>query len=138
MYVCMCMVGALRDVRRVVPVLLPCCWHRRSHDPACAGHCQGVRIDMIHTFIHASIHAIFFYRYTEEEAAAPAIALGIGLQLTNILRDVGEDLERGRIYLPQVRPLYVLDHVDGNTVFFITWHRNGSLFAYVHTYIHVF
>ena len=29
-----------------------------------------------------------------------AIALGIGLQLTNILRDVGEDLERGRIYLP--------------------------------------
>jgi Squalene/phytoene synthase len=25
---------------------------------------------------------------------------GIGLQLTNILRDVGEDLERGRIYLP--------------------------------------
>jgi phytoene synthase len=28
------------------------------------------------------------------------ISLGIGLQLTNILRDVGEDLERGRIYLP--------------------------------------
>jgi phytoene synthase len=40
-------------------------------------------------------------RYTEEEAAGPAVALGIGLQLTNILRDVGEDLERGRIYLPQ-------------------------------------
>ncbi|MDW8352771.1 MAG: phytoene/squalene synthase family protein [Anaerolineae bacterium] len=30
-----------------------------------------------------------------------AIDLGIGLQLTNILRDVGEDLGRGRIYLPQ-------------------------------------
>ena len=28
------------------------------------------------------------------------MALGIALQLTNILRDVGEDLERGRIYLP--------------------------------------
>jgi phytoene synthase len=27
--------------------------------------------------------------------------LGIAMQLTNILRDVGEDLERGRIYLPQ-------------------------------------
>ncbi|MFN0101828.1 MAG: phytoene/squalene synthase family protein [Bryobacteraceae bacterium] len=26
--------------------------------------------------------------------------LGIAMQLTNILRDVGEDLERGRIYLP--------------------------------------
>jgi len=39
--------------------------------------------------------------YTEEQAAEPAVALGIALQLTNILRDVGEDLERGRIYLPQ-------------------------------------
>ena len=29
-----------------------------------------------------------------------AIALGIGMQLTNILRDVGEDAQRGRIYLP--------------------------------------
>ena len=37
---------------------------------------------------------------TVAEATEPAIALGIGLQLTNILRDVGEDLERGRIYLP--------------------------------------
>jgi len=30
-----------------------------------------------------------------------AIALGIASQLTNILRDVGEDARRGRIYLPQ-------------------------------------
>jgi len=37
---------------------------------------------------------------TEAQAAAPAVDLGIALQLTNILRDVGEDLERGRIYLP--------------------------------------
>lgn len=37
---------------------------------------------------------------TLEEATPSALALGIGLQLTNILRDVGEDLERGRIYLP--------------------------------------
>ena len=29
-----------------------------------------------------------------------AIALGIASQLTNILRDVGEDARRGRIYLP--------------------------------------
>lgn len=29
-----------------------------------------------------------------------AIQLGIALQLTNILRDVGEDAERGRVYLP--------------------------------------
>jgi phytoene synthase len=29
------------------------------------------------------------------------IACGIAMQLTNILRDVGEDLARGRIYLPR-------------------------------------
>ena len=38
--------------------------------------------------------------YTVEEAKEPAIALGIALQITNILRDVGEDAVRGRIYLP--------------------------------------
>jgi 15-cis-phytoene synthase len=32
--------------------------------------------------------------------AEEAVALGIAKQLTNILRDVGEDAERGRIYLP--------------------------------------
>ncbi|QHE51973.1 phytoene/squalene synthase family protein [Pontibacillus sp. HMF3514] len=31
-----------------------------------------------------------------------AIALGKGMQLTNILRDIGEDLERERIYIPKV------------------------------------
>ncbi len=35
------------------------------------------------------------------EAAPYAITLGIALQLTNILRDVGEDAARGRVYLPQ-------------------------------------
>lgn len=30
-----------------------------------------------------------------------AIALGIAMQLTNILRDVGEDASRGRIYIPE-------------------------------------
>lgn len=37
-----------------------------------------------------------------DEAAPLAIKLGIALQLTNILRDVGEDAGRGRVYLPQV------------------------------------
>jgi phytoene synthase len=35
-----------------------------------------------------------------EEAAPYAAALGKAFQLTNFLRDIGEDLERGRIYLP--------------------------------------
>ena len=34
-------------------------------------------------------------------ATAPARSLGLAFQLTNFLRDVGEDLERGRVYLPQ-------------------------------------
>jgi phytoene synthase len=34
-------------------------------------------------------------------AVEPARALGNAFQLTNFLRDVGEDLDRGRVYLPQ-------------------------------------
>ncbi|SCD88301.1 phytoene synthase, partial [Streptomyces sp. DfronAA-171] len=34
------------------------------------------------------------------EAAPHAAALGRAFQLTNFLRDVGEDLDRGRVYLP--------------------------------------
>jgi phytoene synthase len=34
------------------------------------------------------------------EARPPAVALGEAFQLTNFLRDVGEDLDRGRVYLP--------------------------------------
>lgn len=36
-----------------------------------------------------------------EPALTYAIDLGIAMQLTNILRDIGEDLQRGRIYLPR-------------------------------------
>ncbi|GLJ30716.1 hypothetical protein SUGI_0608810 [Cryptomeria japonica] len=38
---------------------------------------------------------------TTENVYNAALALGIANQLTNILRDVGEDARRGRIYLPQ-------------------------------------
>lgn len=34
-------------------------------------------------------------------AVGPARSLGLAFQLTNFLRDVGEDLDRGRVYLPQ-------------------------------------
>jgi phytoene synthase len=39
--------------------------------------------------------------YESEEAVRYAVKLGVALQLTNILRDVAEDWERGRVYLPQ-------------------------------------
>jgi phytoene synthase len=38
---------------------------------------------------------------TSPQALAAAEHLGIAMQLTNILRDVGDDLTGGRIYLPQ-------------------------------------
>lgn len=41
------------------------------------------------------------FGYSSKEALQRAIDLGIAMQLTNILRDVGEDLERDRIYIPQ-------------------------------------
>jgi len=44
-----------------------------------------------------SMHIIGFL---SEDAIRYAIRLGVALQLTNILRDVAEDYQRGRIYLP--------------------------------------
>lgn len=41
------------------------------------------------------------FGYIDKDALDYAVDLGIAMQLTNILRDVGEDLDRGRIYLPQ-------------------------------------
>ena len=38
---------------------------------------------------------------TSPQAREPARALGLAFQLTNFLRDVDEDLDRGRVYLPQ-------------------------------------
>lgn len=38
---------------------------------------------------------------TTESVYNAALALGVANQLTNILRDVGEDARRGRVYLPQ-------------------------------------
>jgi len=41
------------------------------------------------------------FGYQEEIALQHAVDLGVALQLTNILRDIGEDARRNRIYLPQ-------------------------------------
>lgn len=44
--------------------------------------------------------------YSGKEALPYAIKLGVALQLTNILRDVGDDWRMGRLYLPQEDLLY--------------------------------
>jgi len=41
------------------------------------------------------------FGYERPETLRYAEALGLAMQLTNILRDVGEDLRMGRVYLPQ-------------------------------------
>src|SRR5690606_19045222 len=43
---------------------------------------------------------IHIWGFKDERALAYAEAAGVALQLTNILRDVGEDARRDRIYLP--------------------------------------
>lgn len=44
---------------------------------------------------------VFGYTGDRESARALAEDLGIAMQLTNIIRDIQEDLERDRVYLPQ-------------------------------------
>ena len=39
--------------------------------------------------------------YTDPRAPAAAVDLGLAMQLTNIMRDVREDADAGRVYLPQ-------------------------------------
>ncbi|PWI13152.1 phytoene synthase [Streptomyces sp. Act143] len=53
-----------------------------------------------------------------DEAAPHAAALGVAFQLTNFLRDVGEDLDRGRVYLPAD-----LLHAHGVDRDLLTWSR---------------
>ena len=87
---------------------------------------EGMRMDLT-TTRYASFEQLYLYCYrvagtvglmTQEvmgvdpaytsapwserpDTSEAAVALGIANQLTNILRDVGEDRARGRIYLPQ-------------------------------------
>jgi 15-cis-phytoene synthase len=43
---------------------------------------------------------LYVFGFSDPQASQRAIACGIAFQLTNILRDIREDLDRGRIYLP--------------------------------------
>src|SRR5207253_3034431 len=44
---------------------------------------------------------IHVWGFSDPKAKRFAESAGIGFQLTNILRDLGEDAARGRVYLPQ-------------------------------------
>ncbi len=45
--------------------------------------------------------SMFIIGFENDKAFPYAIRLGVALQLTNILRDIGEDWQRGRLYLPK-------------------------------------
>ena len=45
--------------------------------------------------------SIEIFGYRNQRCKQYAIALGLALQMTNIIRDVGKDMQNGRIYLPQ-------------------------------------
>lgn len=45
--------------------------------------------------------AMHIIGYRDRAAIPYAVKLGVALQLTNILRDIGEDFRQGRVYLPQ-------------------------------------
>ena len=47
------------------------------------------------------IICIHIFGFSDPAARGYAIDLGLGMQLTNILRDLREDAEMGRVYLPQ-------------------------------------
>lgn len=59
-----------------------------------AHYCYGVAC----TVGLMSMHIVGFL---SQDAIPYAIRLGVALQMTNILRDVGEDWQLGRVYLPQ-------------------------------------
>ncbi|MFS8100067.1 phytoene/squalene synthase family protein [Lentzea alba] len=60
-----------------------------------------------------------------EEAAPHAAELGVAFQLTNFLRDVGEDLDRGRVYLPQ--DVLGAHGVDRDLLQWVRGHRRANV-----------
>ena len=59
-----------------------------------ATYCYGVASTV-------GLMSMYIVGFKSDEALPHAIKLGVALQMTNILRDVGEDFRMGRVYLPQ-------------------------------------
>ncbi|HSB02213.1 MAG TPA: phytoene/squalene synthase family protein [Anaerolineales bacterium] len=59
-----------------------------------ATYCYGVASTV-------GLMSMYIVGFRSHEAVPYAIKLGVALQMTNILRDVGEDYRNGRLYLPR-------------------------------------
>jgi len=67
--------------------------HYKSFDDL-ATYCYGVASTV-------GLMSMFIIGFKSNEALPYAIKLGVALQMTNILRDIGEDFRKGFVYLPQ-------------------------------------
>jgi phytoene synthase len=81
--------GVARDLRPV----------RYATWPDLARYCEGVASTVGEMCTH--VFGVRGGAETRDAALRYARALGVAMQLTNILRDVGEDARRGRCYLPE-------------------------------------
>jgi len=98
---------ALADVKRTFPVPMEAFGELID---GCVADVRGTRYETfedLHYYcrcVAGSIGrlslGIFGTRHDQQEAARLADSLGVALQLTNILRDIREDHENGRVYLP--------------------------------------
>ena len=78
---------------------------------------------------------IEIYGYSDRAARLHAIDLGIQLQLINVLRDVSEDYERGRVYLPiDVLGSY---NIDRDCLDKPGLHKNKSWRSFIAEYIEI-
>ena len=59
-----------------------------------ATYCYGVASTV-------GLMSMYIIGFKDSEAVPYAIKLGVALQMTNILRDIGEDYRSGRLYLPR-------------------------------------
>jgi phytoene synthase len=64
-----------------------------------ATYCYGVASTV-------GLMSMYIIGFHSSEAVPYAIKLGVALQMTNILRDVGEDYRNGRLYLPREELLF--------------------------------
>ena len=98
---------ALADVRRNFPIPMEAFGELID---GCVADVRGTRYETFEDLHHycrcvaGSIGrlslGIFGTRHDPQEAADLADSLGVALQLTNILRDIREDHQNGRVYLP--------------------------------------
>ncbi|MEO0794586.1 MAG: phytoene/squalene synthase family protein [Verrucomicrobiota bacterium] len=80
-----------------VDLMEGCCWDRK---PVKIADFAELELYCYHVASVVGLIMSRIFGLKEIEGVPRAIEMGLAMQLTNILRDVAEDFERGRIYLP--------------------------------------